>query len=183
MTSCLGEINAHLVFLKDASNINSLSEKRRRHSIWSATISQDVVRYHYIRYYELGEFFAIYKNCPVRSFDTAPWALKKKRMPGQVVAKTGGGGGKWWKRKNTLRTRLKRCRNNMPVEEMKDVDMFFFEVRVPLQAFPACCGFPPWTLVDSPALASHCFKELAMYVNLSGNHPLRIWNVKLKTNI
>ena len=28
-------------------------------------------RYHYIRYYELGEFFAIYRNCPVRSFDTA----------------------------------------------------------------------------------------------------------------
>ena len=31
---------------------------------------RDSTTYHYIRYYELGEFFAIYKNCPVRSFDT-----------------------------------------------------------------------------------------------------------------
>lgn len=32
---------------------------------------RDSTTYHYIRYYELGEFFAIYRNCPVRSFDTA----------------------------------------------------------------------------------------------------------------
>ena len=32
---------------------------------------RDSTTYHYIRYYELGEFFAIYRNCPIRSFDTA----------------------------------------------------------------------------------------------------------------
>lgn len=32
---------------------------------------RDSTTYHYIRYYELGEFFAIYRNCPVKSFDTA----------------------------------------------------------------------------------------------------------------
>lgn len=32
---------------------------------------RDSSTYHYIRYYELGEFFAPYKSCPVRSFDTA----------------------------------------------------------------------------------------------------------------
>mmetsp|Transcript_11006 Transcript_11006/g.20719 ORF Transcript_11006/g.20719 Transcript_11006/m.20719 type:complete len:370 (-) Transcript_11006:128-1237(-) len=32
---------------------------------------RDSTTYHYIRSYELQEFFAVYKNCPVKSFDTA----------------------------------------------------------------------------------------------------------------